>query len=148
MGIDLYFNNESLVGNHVTNSSASGKKSRRINFWRYSTPPSLRATSPIFCYAKHRGGGYYSPIYHVCSSPLPCPIALRGYCISHIEKMARSDGGVEKHHLISPFISDIYPPRHTGTPPISSAMSRGRVEFILLHCAFVAQKYRGDTEER
>ena len=32
------------------------------------------------------------------------------------------------------------PPRPTGTPPISSAMSRGRVEFILLHCVFVAQK--------
>jgi len=26
VGIDLYFNNESLVGNHVTNSSANGKK--------------------------------------------------------------------------------------------------------------------------
>ena len=35
----------------------------------------------------------------------------------------------------------------SGTPPISSAMSRGRVEFILLHCVFVAQKYKGDTEE-
>ena len=34
-----------------------------------------------------------------------------------------------------------------GTPPISSAMSRGRVEFILLRGVFVAQKYRGDTEK-
>ena len=40
-----------------------------------------------------------------------------------------------------------YPPRPTGTPPISSAINRGRVEFILLHCAFVAQKYKGDTGE-
>ena len=64
--------------------------------------------------------------------------SITGCCVSHIEKVARSDGGVEKHHLISPFISDIYPP----------SMSRGRVEFILLHCVFVAQKYKGDTEER
>jgi len=74
--------------------------------------------------------------------------SITGCCVSHIEKVARSDGGVEKHHLISPFISDIYPPLALrALPPISSAMSRGRVEFILLHCVFVAQKYKGDTEE-
>ena len=39
--------------------------------------------------------------------------------VSHIGEVARSDGGVEKRYLISRFISDIQPPRPTGTPPIS-----------------------------
>ena len=73
--------------------------------------------------------------------------SITGCCVSHIEKVARSDGGVEKHHLNqSVYIRYLTPSPYT--PPISPAMSRGRVEFILLHCVFVAQKYKGDTEER
>ena len=41
------------------------------------------------------------------------------FCMQNIGEVARSDGGVEKRHLISRFISDIQPPRPTGTPPIS-----------------------------
>ena len=33
--------------------------------------------------------------------------SITGCCVSHIEKVARSNGGVEKHHLINSFISDI-----------------------------------------
>ena len=57
--------------------------------------------------------------------------SITGCCVSHVEKVARSDRRVEKHHLINSFISDIYPPRPTGTPPISSAMSRGRGDLNL-----------------
>ena len=72
--------------------------------------------------------------------------SITGCCVSHIEKVARSDGGVEKHHLNqSVYIRYLTPSPYT--PPISPTMSRGRVEFILLHCVFVAQKYKGDTEE-
>ena len=72
--------------------------------------------------------------------------SITGCCVSHIEKVARSDGGVEKHHLNqSVYIRYLTPSPYT--PPISSAMSRGRVEFILLRGVFVAQKYRGDTEK-
>ena len=46
------------------------------------TPPALRATSPIFCYAKHRGGGEYFPTYRVCPSSLPCTVALRGVALA------------------------------------------------------------------
>jgi|GEM_PF-7133343 len=46
------------------------------------TPPALRATSPIFCYAKHRGGGKYFPTYRVCPSSLPCTVALRGVSLA------------------------------------------------------------------
>jgi hypothetical protein len=46
------------------------------------TPPALRATSPIFCYAKHRGGGEYFPTYRVCPSSLPCTVALRGVSLA------------------------------------------------------------------
>ena len=54
------------------------------------TPPSLRDTSPIFCYAKHRGGGLI-PFCHIILSkekdciytyPLPCPVALRGVALA------------------------------------------------------------------
>ena len=79
--------------------------------------------------------------------PLAVSRSITGCCVSHIEKVARSDGGVEKHHLNqSVYIRYLTPSPYT--PPISPAMSRGRVEFILLHCVFVAQKYKGDTEER
>ncbi|WP_418709688.1 hypothetical protein, partial [Barnesiella intestinihominis] len=54
------------------------------------------------------------------------PRSIAGCGVSHIGEVARSDGGVEKRYLISRFISDIQPPRPTGTLPISSTMSRGR----------------------
>ena len=46
----------------------------------FSTPPSLRATSPIFCYAKHRGGGlipFYLIVYRmrrIVFVLLPCHV--------------------------------------------------------------------------
>ena len=33
--------------------------------------------------------------------------SITGCCVSHVEKVARSDRRVEKHHLINSFISDI-----------------------------------------
>ena len=52
--------------------------------------------------------------------------SITGCCVSHIEKVARSDGGVEKHHLNqSVYIRYLTPSPYT--PPISPAMSRGRI---------------------
>ena len=52
------------------------------------------------------------------NSSLAVPRSIAGG-VSHIGEVARSDGGVEKRYLISRFLSDIQPPRPTGTPPIS-----------------------------
>ena len=53
------------------------------------------------------------------------------FATQNIGEVARSDGGVEKRYLISRFISDIQPPRPTGTPPISFTTSRGRGDLNL-----------------
>ena len=138
MGIDLYFNNESLVSNHITNSSANGKKAAESIFediqpLRHYVPP------PLYFACKTQRRRLILSYISCLFFSLAVSRSITGCCVSHIEKVARSDGGVEKHHLNqSVYIRYLTPSPYT--PPISPAMSRGRVEFILLHCVFVAQK--------
>ena len=121
-------------------------KSRRINFWRYSTPSVTTCHLPYILLCKTQRRRLILSYISCLFFSLAVLRSITGCCVSHIEKVARSDGGVEKHHLNqSVYIRYLTPSPYT--PPISSAMSRGRVEFILLRGVFVAQKYRGDTEK-
>ena len=80
----------------------------------FSTPPSLRDTSPIFCLTtKHKGGGY-----RVCSSPLLYETygVLRQQYRRETEETAVSEKRGWKDFI--DFLAVRVTPRHYVTPPL------------------------------
>ena len=56
----------------ILRDTAGEKGYKQTDEMSFSTPPSLRATSPIFCVAKHRGGGLMPFCRIILASDMDC----------------------------------------------------------------------------